>query len=699
MFKGVFAAFAVLASLSGFGTDYFLWKGGDADSVQDYTKYNVADSSGADSGTAASEALPDKSVVFIGQNKTYTVTDADFTFLNGLAGLSPLKASATIVFTNDVDQAYDGYIYNKDVTNAQVYKRGVGTLTLNYADMVDGKNYYGYYAIWSVEAGVLDILPNVAVTRVTRYYYRFKVSEGAEIKLPYGESTTYLKNGLGGGGTISHETVSGKSPIFQVCGSYTGAFSGKITGKLKIRAYGTMTLTGRESDFDGTFEFYGGEVYAVDAGASGSTPNSLGGIGSTLTISSSGMDFTNIADGSMDPNELARTCRNWATEGTTVKLSGGDYGNFTFSGSIRTYADTSDSCAHALVLTGDHTNACTFAPGYVSTAKPENLSSYTFVKRGKGTWHVNPGVSSRLEAICGALIEDGTVQFNYFRETTAKYPYCSFGYMNDPDYVFTGYAYIGKVSARTAPEVDYKFRLGKADDLTQNGIMEYVGAEDVSCTTRKFAITGNGGFKNDTEYVFAVSGIRSVQLPEGGEAPALNVLTLDTSGTKVSRVNDITEEAGAIRLLKKGTGEWRVGGTVDFTGGAEVAAGTLVIENTGDAAVLTNGIASLKVAAGATFGVDGGEPIETRGLAIDGTGAGTFDNIAFAETGTLAFENVELGAKRIEIPVGFGSIPTRANLASWTMTVNGEAVPSNYTVTLTDSGFSLDKKGLAILVR
>ena len=696
MFKGVFAVFAVLASLSGFGTDYFLWKGGDADSVQDYTKYNVADSSGADSGTPASETLPSGSVVFLAKSSTFHAYDGDFAYLNTLAGFVPLTSSATVILENESDQHLDGYISNGTTSRSgSVYKKGKGTLALNFSDKTDGSHYYGYYMSWHVDGGVLELVPGIKSDSATRYYYRFNIAAGAEVKMPKGAGTTYLYSGLCGAGTISHETISGLIPTLQVCGSLKTPFSGKITGNMKLRAYGSMVLTGTETDFTGgAFEFYGCEIEAVDF------LNSLGGIGKPFSVSSDDMCLRSLAEASMSCD---REFRHWATSPANMELDGGAYGGLSYSGAIRLYtANVTNS--QALILSGDHANACTFSPSRIDRNGTGNISCFTLVKRGTGTWSFTPTTTKmgRMIAVAGVLIEDGVAQVTYLKSKSSSTPYTSFGMMtNDWPNVFQGYAYKGATPADTSKAVDYQIRLGKADAPGQNGILEYIGTADVSCTDRGFAITGNGGFKNETAKSFSVSDVRSVPLPEGGEAPALNVLTLDTSSADAtSRVNDITEQAGAIKVLKKGTGVWTLGGRQLFTGGAEVAAGTLVIENPTDGAVLPNGLASVEVAADATLRVDGDGPaVEVKGLVIDVSGAGVLEGVAFAKTGSVDLQNVDLTQRSTRIPAAFAGVPTRSNLANWTITVNGEAVPSNYTVTLTDSGFSLDKKGLAILVR
>ena len=65
-------------------TDYYIWKGTAVDSVTAYSKYNVANSSGTDTGTAAAGEIPSGSIVFIPNNKTYHVDASGFINSSGV---------------------------------------------------------------------------------------------------------------------------------------------------------------------------------------------------------------------------------------------------------------------------------------------------------------------------------------------------------------------------------------------------------------------------------------------------------------------------------------------------------------------------------------------------------------------------------------------------------------------------------------
>ena len=68
-------------------TDYYIWKGAAADSVTTYSKYNVANSSGTDTGTSATGEIPSGSIVFIPNGRTYPVDDGTADFCGALGGL------------------------------------------------------------------------------------------------------------------------------------------------------------------------------------------------------------------------------------------------------------------------------------------------------------------------------------------------------------------------------------------------------------------------------------------------------------------------------------------------------------------------------------------------------------------------------------------------------------------------------------
>lgn len=79
----------------------------------------------------------------------------------------------------------------------------------------------------------------------------------------------------------------------------------------------------------------------------------------------------------------------------------------------------------------------------------------------------------------------------------------------------------------------------------------------------------------------------------------------------------------------------------------------------------------VKVAEGAELVADG-EGLEISSLRIDPSGAGTIDGFSFAENGTLDVIGVDKSG-RVELPGAYANVSGFDNIASWSLTVDGEA--------------------------
>ena len=250
-----------------------------------------------------------------------------------------------------------------------------------------------------------------------------------------------------------------------------------------------------------------------------------------------------------------------------LRFDGGECGKFTYTGSLQVYCNKVLSC----VLQGAHPNPCTFNPFKVARASSSYKGWFMLTKRGAGTWKMS-GDSCYNSNFGGLMIEDGVLQMARIKAIGASSGgYTSCGWLTNVTQ-FCGYAYKGAVDDAPSP-VGYAIRLGKADDLAQCGILEYIGNENVSCLNRAFALTGRGGFKNETDKNFIIGPIASEPLPEGGDAPVLNTLVLESSSASVNETRNITENAGAIRIEKRGTGTWILNENIGFTtSGLEVGA-------------------------------------------------------------------------------------------------------------------------------
>lgn len=683
-----------LLSTACLAADYYVWKGAATDDVTTYSKYNVSNSSGTDTGTAATGEIPSGSIVFIPNGRTYPVDDGTADFCGALGGLRLQGKDAVIELALENNHTFGCYIYGTGSTWAQVVKSGAGTLTLtaNGTDLVDNNNRRMHYcSYWRVGGGEVVFWPSAAAN-TTYNIQAIWVDAGATVRLPPGKTTVFVGGFISGGGTIAHAT-DGETGTLLPAGNYpTAVFTGTITGNVKLELYGRANLKTSSNDFTGGVRSYNGVLGFTDLGDNNAGTSSVGKMGD-ITIYS-GLTLTNLIDETVGEKTSSRGFRHYgANSGDTYTLTfdGGDYGKFTYRGSLYVYCNKVLSC----ILRGEHPNPCTFSP---SVSAPGGTGWYMLTKRGTGTWKMS-GNNGYNVNFGGLMIENGILQMSRIKaiNTSDSGSYTSCGYLTNTTH-YCGYAYKGTVANAPSP-VGYAIRLGKADDLTQCGILEYVGSDNVSCQNRAFALTGKGGFKNETAKNFIIGPIASEPLPEGGDAPALNTLVLESSNSSVNETRNVTENAGAIRIEKRGTGTWILNQNQTFTGGVDIQGGMLVISNQANYAVLPDGLGYVKTRSGTTLKTIG-DAVTINSLTIDAAqGLGNIDNCAFAASGTVYLTNFtesesQTFAADLSAAVGL------ANLRNWTVVING-IESTEYKVRANSAGLSVTyvKSGFVLIVR
>lgn len=644
-------------------TDYYIWKGAATDSVTTYSKYNVANSSGTDTGTSATGEIPSGSIVFIPNGRTYPVDDGTADFCGALGGLRLQGKDAVIELALENNHTFGCYIYGTGSTWAQVVKSGAGTLTLTAdgTDLVASNRRMHYCAYWRVAGGEVVFWPLAA--GATYNVQSIWVDAGATVRLPPGKALFYVPGFISGGGTIAHAT-DGETGVLLISASHpTSLFTGTITGKVRLELYGLVNLKTASNEFTGGVRSYNGVLGFTDLGSNNAETSSVGKMGD-ITIYS-GLTLTNLIDETVGEKTSSRGFRHYGADpGDTYTLTfdGGDYGKFNYTGSLQVYCNKVLSC----ILRGEHSNPCTFSPSVVNMNGTTGW--YMLTKRGTGTWKMS-GSKSYSANFGGLMIENGILQMARIKAIKASDGgYTSCGWLTN-ETRYCGYAYKGTVANAPSP-VNYAIRLGKADDLSQCGILEYVGSDNVSCLNRAFALTGKGGFKNETAKNFIIGPIASEPLPEGGDAPALNTLVLESSNSSVNETCNVTENAGAIRIEKRGTGTWILNQNQTFTGGVDIQGGALVISNQANYAVLPSGLDYVKTCSGTTLKTIG-NAVAINSLTIDATqGLGDIDNCAFASAGTIYLTNYTEKASQT-FAADLSAAVGLANLAGWTVSVNG----------------------------
>ena len=112
----------------------------------------------------------------------------------------------------------------------------------------------------------------------------------------------------------------------------------------------------------------------------------------------------------------------------------------------------------------------------------------------------------------------------------------------------------------------------------------------------------------------------------------------------------------------------------------------------------------VRIGANATLRADisaneaAGKPVLSD-IAIAAAGGGTIDGFAFAPSGTLKIEDMPNGAGAISIPFTFANTDGLANLAGWSVQVNGAALKKSLTLSVTESGIAFNPLATTIIMR
>jgi hypothetical protein len=103
----------------------------------------------------------------------------------------------------------------------------------------------------------------------------------------------------------------------------------------------------------------------------------------------------------------------------------------------------------------------------------------------------------------------------------------------------------------------------------------------------------------------------------------------------------------------------------------------------------------VKVAEGASLVADG-EGLEISSLRVDPSGAGLIDGFSFAKNGTLDVTEVEKSG-RVELPGVYTNVSGFNNIASWSLTVDGESTKRK--ITIEGDTIVLVNPGMRVILR
>ena len=510
-------------------------------------------------------------LVKIGANTTLAVTNGttEWTWFSKLGRIVPMSQDNCIVELTVPNEdnvvelkvpvsAYY-FVFGDTWKCGTVVKKGKGRLMLTTQNVVNyGRGAdYDYFTCFHVEDGTLAMTTN---TPTANYQIgSVTIDEGAKFVLPRGNnmaSGAFCHGGLFGYGTITNE-LSYLSAL-QASHSSLGSFHGFLGGKIRITAANGVTQ-----------KFYGRNILGstsddVLINVSGRIGveffHSNDGLGSSignptyLNFGSSGGGFEYLGNGpstNMTPFLLN------AVNG----LYGGPYGGVWHKGALGFVNPPNKDLNYVVSLLGTNAIPCVIAGSTPKDRIGTNdfVHTVSFIKAGSGVWRFAPHHDRNHG---GPLdVRGGVAQF----DTIDGAGRCSsLGYAT----VLVEPKYGGKT---TEVPVDYAIRLG-AEEGEKEATLEFTGDFSQACTTRKIAIDGTGGLRNNNSATtLRWSGI--YPLSEG------STLVLDGASTKSNEVAEVVDGTNgeSLGIVKRGTGTWVLGGSNTFSGPVSVEAGKLIV--------------------------------------------------------------------------------------------------------------------------
>ena len=448
-------------------------------------------------------------------------------------------------------------------TSCKIVKRGAGRLELKSSEAhVSESSVYDYQAGIDVREGVLKLADATQPGRV-RWHFSVNVEEGAELVVGAGASgcSEVIEGLLTGGGTLTNESavtvtvnVRGNSTA-----GYVSEFPGKVLGGI------CLSVTGFRLDLTGTDNTYGGQtvVYRTTARNGFVGFRTWGGESGHSSLGVGGISFSE-AGGLVNLGDAIQSgSKSIYMNEAGVSIDGGTFGGLTISTTFGAYSANTNNmymtfCGsnteHECVYTGKFNDQYAYRnPGAGGALGPR--VSHRIIKDGPGIWRFANN-ASRLNA--GVIeVNDGTLRFDSIAETNVV---CSLGLATA---LFSKYE--GPIDE--SRRVSHAFELG--GDGGRVATMEYTGSAPGVCTTRPFALKGDGRLLAESG-ALDVSGFGTL---DGAQA------TLRLAGTSVAgnTIRDVRRDAGRVTLVKEGSGTWNAAGELSFAGDVRVDAGTLAV--------------------------------------------------------------------------------------------------------------------------
>ncbi|MBR2982824.1 MAG: autotransporter-associated beta strand repeat-containing protein [Kiritimatiellae bacterium] len=457
-------------------------------------------------------------------------------------------------------------------------KRGNSVLTLTSSDASGLSPTYGFYSIYSLNAGGIVVESGSLVMPqddAVKYYVSIlKVASGAGFILPAGTEMQIYKL-TGAGDVVLGENAQanfllqfGNASFQNVC-DFSGRILNRSKVSLNVNSYSPLFLRGGESNFSsltmlkyvGSAEGQRGMVWTDKVGAAGEV--SPLGLDDTVSLAWCG-GFGYLGAGetaTRNFNYDFRTTSN--TEPGPVVFDGGHHGGLRLEGAISWSTAGSATCMGVVTLQGSNSVPCTIAGDFkVGMGKVgDRQVTVAVVKKGSGVWRFAETGSVRSQ--CGVYeIEEGTLQFESIAEAGEN---CSLGLATTLQS-----AYVGEFDA--SKDENYAFKLGKS--TSTNAVLEFCGRESNVCSTRPIELGGDGTLR--------ANGVGPASLEFAGvsaSAGGVKTLTLDGTNTADNILRETGDGKGAFSLAKTGSGNWTLEGDHTFSGNVTVKEGTLTVRD------------------------------------------------------------------------------------------------------------------------
>ena len=495
-------------------------------------------------------------IVNIPANMTVNVSDDDMSVLCSVTGVV-MNTRSRIVFNVENDYTINRPIgttvsgTSSTAVDADIVMNGTGSVWLNCS-----VSLYAYYLNIIVSNGVLR-LPQVTYGNRNQNYKTLTVMKPG-VLMPVTstegrDASAWCQ--LYGDGTITNPTASTVNIYPRGSNaSNPPVFSGRLDGTIDVRNdastwYQNLTGTGSTSDGDVVLT----KNTVVGIGEFGGNSDQTGG--RNVNYGSNGIsrflfrgDIYAVDNAKLLYLGTGGICYPYV--GTTSSasklwLDAGETGGLDYRGLL----EIIDRPVSRIWLTGDGTKE-NFFRGKIAV---KSSGSVYLTKDGASTWHFTAPTKDFNGVIA---VKNGTLRFDNIERAGAKSS-LGLGSVLKED--------VTTNSLASAADVPYAYLLGNGATV---GTMEYTGARD-GYTDRPVALGGEGRLLANAGRIVFDGGVTAA-----GDSEC--VLRLDGSTTG-NIVDNVSDGDGTVKVVKEGSGTWKLGGNLDFTGGLEVKAGTVEI--------------------------------------------------------------------------------------------------------------------------